>query len=144
MVALMFGAVSEAWAQLTANDIEYEVKPSASGTIEKSVNATTREVTLTVTPKEGYYIKAADIIVEKLVGPGKANAPERRTPAFTDVITGTMYSGSGRTDDDIISSVSYPNSAQYVFTVPDDYDGVYVTATFHLSTVSTLFSNENL
>ena len=135
ITALMWGTVSGAWAQLTSDDIEYEVKPSASaGTIEKSVNATTREVTLTVTPKEGYYIKAADIIVEKLVGPGKANAPERRTPAFTDVITGTMYSGSGRTDDDIISSVANSNSAQYVFTVPADYDGAYVTATFHLLT----------
>lgn len=131
MFALMFGAVSGAWAQLTENDVEIEVKPNASaGNIEKSVDATTREVTLTVTPAAGYYIKASDIVVEKLVNTGKANAPKRRTPSITDVITGKLYSGSGRTDADIISSVENPNSAQYVFTLPADYDGAYVTATF--------------
>ena len=131
MFTLMFGAVSGAWAQLTENDVEIEVKPNASaGNIEKSVDATTREVTLTVTPATGYYIKASDIVVEKLVNTGRANAPKRRTPSITDVITGKLYSGSGRTDEDIISSVENPNSAQYVFTVPADYDGVYVTAKF--------------
>ena len=130
MVALVFGAVSEAWAQLTANDIEYEVKPSASGTIEKSVNATTREVTLAVAPASGYYIKASDIVVEKLVNTSNANAPKRRVSEITDVIKGKLYSGSGRAETDIISSVTYPNSAQYVFTLPADYDGAYVTATF--------------
>ena len=131
MFALMFGAVSGAWAQLTENDVEIEVKPNASaGNIEKSVDATTREVTLTVTPAAGYYIKASDIVVEKLVNTGKANAPKHRTAEITDVITGKMYSGAGRTDADIISSVENPNSAQYVFTLPADYDGAYVTATF--------------
>ena len=131
MFTLMFGVVSGAWAQLTENDVEIEVKPNASaGNIEKSVDATTREVTLTVTPATGYYIKASDFVVEKLVNTGRANAPKRRTPSITDVITGKLYSGSGRTDEDIISSVENPNSAQYVFTVPADYDGVYVTAKF--------------
>ena len=134
MMALMWGAVSGAWAQLTASDIEYEVKPSASGTIEKSVNATTREVTLTVAPASGYYIKASDFVVEKLVNTGNANAPKRRVSDITNLITGKLYSGSGRTDADIISSVKHPNSAQYVFTVPADYDGVYVTASFTSST----------
>ncbi len=135
MVALMWGAVSGTWAQLGVSDVEIDVKPGASaGTATASVNAETREVTLTVTPASGYYIKASDIIVEKLIDPGKANTPKRRTPAITDVITGKMYSGSERTDEDIISSVEYPNSAQYVFTVPADYDGAYVTATFHLLT----------
>ena len=130
ITALMFGAVSGAWA-LTNDDIEIEVKPSAStGNISKSISG--QEVTLTVTPATGYFIRASDIVVEKLVDPGKANAPKRRTPDFTDVITGKMYSGSGRADEDIISSVKYPESAEYVFTVPADYDGAYVTATFHL------------
>ena len=134
MMALMWGAVSGAWAQLTASDIEYEVKPSASGTIEKSVNATTREVTLTVKPETGYFIKASDFVVEKLVNTGNANAPKRRVSDITNLITGKLYSGSGRAETDIISSVSYPNSAQYVFTLPADYDGAYVTARFHLLT----------
>ena len=131
ILALMFGAVSGAWAQLNVSDIEIEKKPNASaGNIEPSVNG--REVTLTVTPAAGYYIKASDIVVEKLVNTGKANAPKHRTAEITDVITGKMYSGAGRTDADIISSVENPNSAQYVFTLPADYDGAYVTATFHL------------
>ena len=131
ILVLMFGAVSGAWAQLNVSDIEIEKKPNASaGNIEPSVNG--REVTLTVTPAAGYYIKASDIVVEKLVNTGKANAPKHRTAEITDVITGKMYSGSGRTDADIISSVENPNSAQYVFTLPADYDGAYVTATFHL------------
>ena len=130
MLAMMFGAVSGAWAQLTENDVEIEVKPSTSvGTVAvSSIDA--REVTLTVTPATGYYIKASDIIVEKLVNLERANARKRRSPKITDVITGKMYSGSGRTDADIISSVENPNSAQYVFTLPADYDGAYVTATF--------------
>ncbi len=135
MVALMWGTVSGAWAQLSASDVEIEVKPSTSaGTVTANVNAETREVTLTVTPASGYYIKASDIIVEKLVDPGKANAPIRRAAGVADVIKGKMYSCSGRTDADIISSVESPNSAQYVFTLPADYDGAYVTATFHLLT----------
>ena len=129
VILALFGAVSGAWAQLNVSDIEIENKPNASaGNIEPSVNG--REVTLTVTPATGYYIKASDIVVEKLVNTGKANAPKHRTAEITDVITGKMYSGAGRTDADIISSVENPNSAQYVFTLPADYDGAYVTATF--------------
>ena len=133
MMALMFGAVSEAWADLTNSDIEIEVKPSNdAGTVTPSVNATTRVVTLTVTPVSGYYIKASDIVVEKLVNPDKANAPKRRVSEIADKIVGKMYSGSGRAEKDVISSVKYPNSAEYEFTIPADYDGAYVTATFHL------------
>ena len=132
ITALMFGAANGAWA-LTNDDIVIDVKPGASaGNISKSVSG--REVTLTVTPATGYYIKASDIVAEKLVDPGRFQAPKHRTPDFADVIPGKMYSGSGRTDADIISSVKGPNSAQYVFTVPTDYDGAYVTATFHLET----------
>ena len=131
ITALMFGAVNESWAQaqLTNEDIEVEVTPNDVGcTVTKSVDG--REVTLIVTPATGYFIKASDIVVEKLVDPGRLNAPKRRTPDFTNVIVGKMYSGTGRTDEDIISSVENPNSAQYVFTVPADYDGVYVTVKF--------------
>ena len=130
ITALMFGAVSEAWAQLANSDIEIEVKPSASaGTITASVNATTREVTLTMTPGSGYYIKASDIVVEKLVNPNKGNAPERRISEIADVIVGKMYNDEMTKE---ISSVEAGSRAKYVFTVPADYDGAYVTATFHL------------
>ena len=132
ITALMFGAANGAWAQATLedNDIEIEVKPGASaGNISKSVSG--REVTLTVMPATGYYIKASDIVAEKLVDPGRFQAPKHRTPDFADVIPGTMYN-SDKTKE--ISSVEAGSTAQYVFTVPDDYDGAYVTVTFHLLT----------
>ena len=128
ITALMFGAANGAWAQATLedNDIEIEVKPDASaGNISKSVSG--REVTLTVMPAEGYYIKASDIVVEKLVDPGKVNAPKRRTAEITDVIPGTMYNSDMSKE---ISSVEAGSTAKYVFTVPDDYHGAYVTAMF--------------
>ena len=125
----MFGVVSGAWA-LTASDVEIEVKPGDAGcSVTKSVNA--RVVTLTVTPATGYYIKASDIIVEKLIDPGKANAPKRRLSEITDTIMGKMYKSDMSKE---ITSVEAGSSAKYVFTVPADYDGVYVTATFHLLT----------
>ena len=132
ITALMLGAVSEAWAELITND-EIEVKPSASaGTVTvASVDATTRKVILTVTPATGYFIKASDFVVEKLVDPGNANASRMRTPEVSDVITGKLYN-SDMTEE--ISSVEAGSVAKYVFTVPADYDGVYVTATFHLLT----------
>lgn len=128
MMALMWGTVSGAWAQLTANDIEYEVKPSASaGTVSPSVSE--RTVTLSVTPATGYFIKASDFVVEKLVNTGKANAPKRRVSDITDLIKGKLYKNDMTAE---ISSVSAGSTAKYVFTLPAEYDGAYVTATFHL------------
>ena len=128
ITALMFGAANGAWAQATLNDndIVIEVKPSDAGcTVTKSISG--REVTLTVTPATGYYIKASDIVAEKLVDPGRFQAPKHRTSDFADVIPGKMYN-SDKTKE--ISSVEAGSTAKYVFTVPDDYDGAYVTATF--------------
>ena len=130
VAALTFWAVSGAWAQLTKNDIEIDVKPNTdAGSVAKSVNVETREVTLTLTPTSGYYIRKSDIVVEKLVDPGKANAPKRRAFAVTDTISGKMYKSDDLTKE--ITSVEGGKSAKYIFTVPTDYAGVYVTATFH-------------
>ena len=126
LAALMFGAAGEVWGQsLTAGDIE--LAPYSGGTITKSVNG--RVVTLTVTPSSDYFIKASDIVVEKLLATDKANARKlQRSPAITDIIEGKLYATGTTTE---IGSVEYPNIADYVFTVPADYDGAYVTATFH-------------
>ena len=126
LAALTCGAVGEVWGQtdIDPNNILIPGN-SSSGSISKSVSG--RTVTLTVTPASGYYIKASDIVVEKLVDPSKANAPTRRVPDLADLIVGHLYK-SGTTTE--IGSVEYSNSAEYVFTVPDDYDGAYVTATF--------------
>ena len=126
ITALMFGAVSGAWAQLSVDDIEMEVYPNVSaGNISKSISE--REVTLTVTPATGYYIKASDIVVEKLVDPGRTKAMRRSFSEISNPIVGHLYKADTETE---ISSVEGGSTAKYVFTVPDDYDGAYVTATF--------------
>ena len=138
MMALMFGAAGEMLAQsfsFTDNDIAVTGNGTAKLKTEGGIVTNddgTHTVTLTIEPGDGSYIKASDIVVEKLVNPGKANAPKRRVSEIADKIVGKMYSGSGRAEKDVISSVKYPNSAEYEFTIPADYDGAYVTATFHL------------
>ena len=136
MLALLMGAFSEAWA-IGQGDIIIEL-PIGGRVTFKSITEITEEsvttgwkVTLTVTPASGYYIKPSDIVVEKLVGTGKANARQRRVPTIPDLIQGKMYTENAeQTAANEISIVSSPSSADYVFTVPNDYDGVYVTATF--------------
>ena len=115
MIALTFGAVNEAWAQLTDSDIEIEITPSAdAGTITKSLNATTREVTLTVTPATGYYIRTSDFVIEKLVSPERVNAARRRVGEVADVIKGKMYKNDMSKE---ITSVDGGTTAKYVFTM---------------------------
>ena len=137
ITALMFGAVGEMLAQsfsFTDNDIAVtgngKAKLKTEGGIVTNDDGT-HTVTLTIEPGEGSYIKASDIVVEKLVNPGKANAPKRRVSEIADVIVGKMYN-SDMTKE--ITSVKAGSTAKYVFTVPVDYDGAYVTATFHLET----------
>lgn len=126
MTALMFGAVSEVCGQtLSAGDIEIDIKPAGAGTITQSVEG--RTVTLTITPSANYYIKASDIQVEKLVDPSKANVPTRRIPNLADLIQGTLWNSSQTAEINLVGSET---EAKYVFSVPDGYDGAYVTATF--------------
>ena len=127
LTALLFGAVSEARGQ----NVTIDNNITNGSVSQKSVDTGTRTVTLTVTPNDGYYIKASDIKVEKLLDPSKANVPNRRTPELADLIVGKMYNDeTARAAANIINSISGPNAAYYVFEVPSQYDGVYVTATF--------------
>ena len=138
ITAMMFGAAGEMLAQsfsFTDNDIAVTGNGTAKLKTEGGIVTNddgTHTVTLTIEPGEDSYIKASDIVVEKLVNPDKANAPKRRVSEIADKIVGKMYSGSERTEAYVISSVKHPNSAEYEFTIPADYDGAYVTATFHL------------
>ena len=53
------------------------------------------------------------------------------SPSLADLIVGTMYNHeTAREDANIITSVSNPSVAYFVFTVPTGYDGAYVTVTF--------------
>ena len=129
-LAFLANATGTAWAQapsLTANDILIQIMPSGTegnGSTEVtategsvSVLVSERNVTLTVTPASGYKIKKDLIVVEKMINPtNRANAP-RRTPGI-----GTF---------ELIGTTEYVTDATtYTFTVPTDYDGAYVMATF--------------
>ena len=125
LLLLMITGISGA----QADDITVTIAGLSDGSITKSVNQTTREVTLTVQPNNGYYIKASDIKVEPLVGTGNANAP-RRVPDLANLIAGKLYDPN-RDNREISTFVGDGNhSAEYKFTVPTNYDGAYVTATF--------------
>ena len=82
LAVLIMSGVGEAWAQLSLTDIQKKVLPEAAETAGcdvdvKSVDATTRRVTITVKPTGNYFIKKSDIKVEKLIDP--ALAPRRAT-----------------------------------------------------------------
>ena len=125
LAALLFGAVNEVWGQSVT------IADFTNGSISKSVDTGSRTVTLTVTPDNGYYISASDIKVEPLVDPNNANVPNRRVPDLANQIVGKMYNdATARAAANIINSISGQNAAYYVFEVPAQYDGVYVTATF--------------
>ena len=125
----MYGA-GEAWADLAAGDITIQVEPNASYGTVTATSVSGREVTLTVTPVSGYYIKASDIVVEPLAGMGRANA-RRRAPGLAEQIVGTLYNhATNREPENVIYSVTGTSTAYYVFTLPERYDGAYVTATF--------------
>ena len=132
---LLVSGATEMWADaVSADNIIIRVMPG--GTEGKgSVNATEgsisasisdRVVTLTVTPESGYKIKKDLIVVEKMVDPSRF-AARRRTPSLGDFpLTG---------------SDNWQEAANtYTFTVPADYDGAYVTATFVSTTANQITS----
>jgi len=138
LAALLFGAVNEVWGQsveiANTSDTQSPYTIKDGGTTTGTINAVSvsdRTVTLTVTPVSGYYITADDIKVEPLVDPSHANVPNRRVPDLANQIVGKMYNDeTARAAANIINSISGTNAAYYVFEVPAQYDGVYVTATF--------------
>ncbi len=81
-----------------------------------SVAISGRDVTLTVTPADGYKTKKDLILVEKMVNPNQQSAPRRAPGLGTFDLTGTAEWVTG--------------STTYTFNVPTEYDGAYVTVTF--------------
>ena len=127
MAVLMMSGAGEAWAQLSTENIKKKILPTEAETagcdvVVKSVDATTRRVTITVKPTGNYFIKKSDIKVEKLIDP--ALAPRRAT-SITEPID-LEDGGPAETVDD----------ADYTFIVPADYTGALVTATFTEKTVA--------
>lgn len=111
IVALLLVAVSGAWA-----DSRVAIAQMQNGniTVGEVAASGTVNVTLTVTPADGYYITADDIIVTKTTS--QAMAP-RRTPGYTDKIAF------------ISASVDLTGKGTYTFALPEGY-GAYVEATF--------------
>ena len=136
LAALFIGAANELCAQAipagniiinggTKSGDDYIIKDgtATAGTIAVSVSE--RTVTLTITPAAGYMTKKGLILAERMLNP--ASSAPRRAPNLANKIEGEMYT-SGTTTT--ITSVTNPNVADYVFTVPANYDGAYVTVTF--------------
>ena len=93
----------------------------SNGTITPSINQSTRVVTLTVSPDDGFRTRKSLIKVEKMVSPSRSS--RRRAPGI-----GTFDITGGPDGDDWIYNSSTDNT--FTFTVPAEYDGAYVTATF--------------
>lgn len=114
LTALFFGTASEAWAQLSTEDII--IDPAVTANIT-NVSVNDRKVTITVAPPSNKYISSSNIKVQKLINPNDASA-RRRTPQIADYfpVTGSL--------------VVNPNSGNFSFTIPIGYAGAFVTAEF--------------
>lgn len=111
LFSLVMMGVSDAWADITENDIIINVLPNkAAGTVSVT-NISGMTVTITATPATGYTIDAAHILVEKMVDPMAAS---RRAPGMAPGLEVTP--GEGNT---------------YSFTIPEGFSGAYVTVNFY-------------
>ena len=143
LVALFMGASNELCAQSislgniiinggkktaeTSTTVTYTIKDGTTdaGTVKVEIGTEdNRKVTLTITPSDGYMTMKGLITAEKMVN---ADFAPRRAPNLANKIDGEMYT-SGTTTT--ITRVTYPDVADYVFSVPDNYQGAYVTVTF--------------
>ena len=93
------------------------------GTVTQSINQTTRVVTLTVTPDEGYKTKKDLIVVEKMIDPSLRARRRALGMGRFPITTGPDGWVTGATN--------------YAFEVTSDYDGAYVTVTFVKTTTTT-------
>lgn len=117
MLALFMGAASEVWADdIVEGNITFDPAEPVGGTVAfKSVDNTTRTVTITVTPASKYCIKREDVLVFKLLDP--ANAATRATYHISEALD---VSGPEKTS----------SAADYSFVIPEGYGGALVSVTF--------------
>ena len=119
LILLIVGA-GNAWSLERSDIIINPVLPNASAGEVKLAEGdawlSERTVKIIVTPAPGFKTKKSLIIVEKMVDPTN-RAPQHRTSGIGQFeLTGT---------DNWITS-----ETEYTFTVPEEYDGAYITATF--------------
>ena len=109
LFSLVMTGVSDAWADITENDIIINVLPNkAAGTVSVT-NISGMTVTITATPATGYTIDAAHILVEKMVDPMAAS---RRAPGMA-------------------SSLPVDGKNPFTFIIPEGFTGAYVTVNFY-------------
>ena len=131
IVTLFMGAAGEVWAQgsscsttncsfsIATSDIHVigsgtvAVKSGDDGIVHNQDGGHT--VTIVVTPEDDYYIKKADIKVQKLVAPSRT-----RTPGIAGDLT-----VEGPT-----TVANTTTGGEFTFTVPTGYAGAYIEATF--------------
>ena len=110
---LFIGSVGHAWA-ISESDIIINIQPNnAAGTVSVT-GISGMTVTLSATPAAGYSIDATHIIAEKMVDPLKA---PRRATGIASKLDITDNGGNS-----------------FSFTIPDGYDGAYVTVNFYKKT----------
>ena len=110
---LFIGSVGHAWA-ISESDIIINIQPNnAAGTVSVT-GISGMTVTISATPAAGYSIDAAHIIAEKMVDPLKA---PRRAAGIASKLDITDNGGNS-----------------FSFTIPDGYDGAYVTVNFFKKT----------
>ena len=119
LLTLVSVGALDVWALEQSDIIINPVLPNASaGTVTSSLSG--RTVTLTVTPSANYKTKKSLIIVEKMVDP--TNRAPRRTSGIGQF---TLTKVTGEDNNEWVTA-----ETEFTFTVPEEYDGAYVTATF--------------
>jgi hypothetical protein len=104
LIALIIGGSGDSWA-ITEADIIINVQPSKSAGAVNVTGISGMTVTITAVPATGYMIDENHILVEKMVD---------ATRGLTAGLDVTSNGGNS-----------------YSFTIPEGYDGAYVTATFY-------------
>ena len=110
---LFIGSVGHAWA-ISESDIIINIQPNNSAGTVSVTGISGMTVTISATPAAGYSIDAAHIIAEKMVDPLKA---PRRAAGIASKLDITDNGGNS-----------------FSFTIPDGYDGAYVTVNFFKKT----------
>lgn len=122
LFSLVVAGTTSVWA-ITEEDIIINVRPnSAAGSVEvTSISGMT--VTISAVPATGYTIDASHILVEKMVSPSLS----RRAPGLSSGLEVTSNGGNS-----------------YSFTIPEGYDGAYVTANFYKATANGITSLDQI
>ena len=108
---LFIGSVGHAWA-ISESDIIINIQPNNSAGTVSVTGISGMTVTISATPAAGYSIDAAHILAEKMIDPFAA-APRRAAGIASKL------------------DITDNGSNFFSFTIPDGYDGAYVTVNFY-------------